>query len=207
MPLFRRKPTDLVEDAGVSVDSHADAVTETAAPGRGYTAPKGRGTPKRANVGRRVVPPPANAREAAQRRREARRAARIETSEGMSRGDERYLLPRDKGEERLLVRNLVDRRRTVGTWFLGVALVVIIGSSAAMPPVIRLAANLLWAVLALAMIIDAFFLARTIRKTIRQRYPKTGQRMRSLYFYGIMRSITFRRMRMPKPQVSLGDPL
>ena len=33
-------------------------------------------------------------------------------------GDERYLLARDRGPERALVRNIVDSRRTVGTWFL-----------------------------------------------------------------------------------------
>ena len=29
--------------------------------------------------------------------------------------------------------------------------------------------------------------------------------MGSLYLYGIMRGLTFRRMRVPKPQVELGD--
>jgi hypothetical protein len=123
----------------------------------------------------------------------------------MRRGDERYMLPRDKGPERALVRDIVDRRRTVGTWFFGGALVVIIGSSAAMPPVIRLAANLLWVALAVALVADAFLIARKVKKMVRERYPKTGQRMGSLYIYAIMRSITFRRMRVPKPRVALGD--
>ena len=35
-------------------------------------------------------------------------------------------------------------------------------------------------------------------------YPDTTQRMGSLYLYGIMRGLTFRRMRVPKAQVELG---
>ena len=38
---------------------------------------------------------------------------------------------------------------------------------------------------------------------IRERFPDTKQRMGSLYTYGIMRSITFRKMRMPSSRVKL----
>lgn len=206
MPLFRRKSAELVGDAladGAVEETAPEPVAPTAA--RGYTAPKGRQTPKRGTTGRRVAEPPGDRKELARRRREAARADRAEASEGMRRGDERYMLPRDKGPERALVRDIVDRRRTVGTWFFGGALVVIIGSSAAMPPVIRLAANLLWVALAVALVADAFLIARKVKKMVRERYPKTGQRMGSLYIYAIMRSITFRRMRVPKPRVALGD--
>ena len=40
----------------------------------------------------------------------------------MRAGDERYLLARDRGPERALVRDIVDSRRTVGTCFFGGAL-------------------------------------------------------------------------------------
>jgi hypothetical protein len=43
-----------------------------------------------------------------------------------------------------------------------------------------------------------------VKKLIRQRFPRTTQRMGSLYLYAIMRGITFRRMRMPRPRVQLG---
>jgi hypothetical protein len=200
--LFRRKSTDLVEDA-------VDSVDESSPPAKGYTPSKrelGVATPKRSNPHvRRPDPPPANRREAARRMRERQRTQRAESIEGMKRGDEKHLLPRDRGPERALVRDIVDSRRTVGTWFFGGALIVLIGSSAAMPPAIRLVANLLWALLALGVVLDAVLISRKIKTLVSERFPTSEQRPRSLYMYGIMRSITFRRMRMPKPRVDIGE--
>jgi hypothetical protein len=123
----------------------------------------------------------------------------------MRAGDERYLLARDRGPERALVRNIVDAKRTAGTWFFAGAIIVFIGSTGQMPPVVQLAANLLWAILAIAVIIDSVLIARRVKKLVTQRFPETKQRLGSLYLYGIMRGLTFRRMRVPKPQVELGD--
>lgn len=209
--LFRRKPTDLVEEAideAELTDPAEDAELER--PTKGYTPSKrelGVPTPKRATAQRRRViePPPANRREAARRLRERRREQRTESLDGMRRGDEKYLLPRDRGPERALVRNIVDSRRTVGTWFFGGALIVLIGSSAAMPPLIRLVSNLLWILLAFGVIVDAVLISRKIKKLVGERFPDSTQKRRSLYLYGIMRSITFRRMRVPKPQVDIGE--
>jgi hypothetical protein len=213
--LFRRRPADLVEDAVDSADS-ADTAAEPAEedasgrPTKSYTPSKreqGVVTPKRSSTQRRrsADPPPASRREAARRMRERQREQRAESMDGMRRGDEKYLLPRDRGPERTLVRNIVDSRRTVGTWFFAGALIVLIGSSSVMPEPIRVVSNLLWAFLALAVVVDAVLISRRIKKLVRERFPDTTQRPRSLYIYGIMRSITFRRMRMPKPQVDIGD--
>jgi hypothetical protein len=103
------------------------------------------------------------------------------------------------------VRNVVDSRRTVGTWFFGGALIVLIGSSGAMPPAVRLVSNLLWAALALGVVVDSVLISRKVKRLVRERFPKSTQRMGSLYLYAITRSITFRRMRMPKPKVQIGD--
>jgi hypothetical protein len=137
--------------------------------------------------------------------RDKDRAERAERRQAMADGDERYLLRRDKGPERALVRNIVDSRFTVGTWFFAGALIVLIGSSAAMPDQIRLAANVLWVTLAAATIIDSILISRRIKRLVGGRFPKTTERFGSLYFYGVMRGITFRRMRMPRPKVKLGE--
>lgn len=205
MPLFRRKPAELVADPPATTDDATTAADEVGADrnGRAYTPPKGRETPKRASVQRRrVAEPVPRSRE---ERRELRRREQMERAEGMRRGDERYLLHRDRGPERRLVRDIVDSRRTAGTWFFGGALVVIVGSSAAMPPVVKLASNLVWVALALAVVIDSVLIARRIKRLVRERFPRTQQRMGSLYYYGIMRGLTFRRMRVPKPQVDIGQ--
>jgi hypothetical protein len=175
---------------------------------KGYTPSKrelGLVTPKRETARRRQAEaPPADRKEALRRSREKTREERAERRAGMAAGDERYLLARDKGPERALVRDIVDRRLTVGTWFFAGALVVIVGSSALMPPVVRLAANMLWITLAMATLADSVLLALRVRQLVRARFPKTQQRMRSLYLYAAMRGVTFRRLRVPRPRVRLG---
>ena len=202
--LFRRKSADLIADATESVTT--DPAPAPAPRPKAYTPSKkelGVATPKRTSSGRRVEPVPANRRAALKQTRERQRLERAEATAGMRAGDERYLLARDRGPERALVRNIVDSRRTVGTWFFGGALIVLVGSTVRVPA-IQLASNLLWAVLAIGVVIDSVLIARRVKSLVRERFPKTTQRMGSLQLYGVMRALTFRRMRVPKPQVELG---
>lgn len=197
MPLFRRKATDLLDESTKSVTPEE----EPAAAPRGYTPAKGRETPKRPSIGRR--PTTAVTSLSKEERRAERRRLRTESAAEFRREGG----PRDRGPERLLARNVVDSRRTVGTWFFGGALIVLLGSNQAMPPEVRLGSNILWVVLAIALFIDSVLISRKIKKLVRERFPNTGQRMGSLYLYAIMRSITFRRMRAPVPRVAIGDPI
>lgn len=192
-----------MEDAADSVEESEEVRT------KGYTPSKrelGVVTPKRGTAQRRrgAEPPPANRREAARRMRERQRAQRAESMDGMRRGDEKYLLPRDRGPEKALVRNIVDSRRTAGTWFFGGALLVLIGSSVA-SPLVQLLSNLMWLLLALGVVVDGVLISRKIKKLVFERFPDTTQKPRSLYLYGVMRSLMFRRMRVPKPQVGIGE--
>lgn len=202
--LFRRRTADLVEDSTAPV-AEPERSQVPARP-RNYTPSKkdlGVVTPKRGGAQRRTAAEtaPANRREALKRNRERQRAERAEAAAGMRAGDERYLLARDKGPERALVRDIVDTRHSVGTWFFGGALIVLVGSNGAMPPIVRTVSNMLWAFLAIAMIVDSVLISRRVRRLVTERFPKTGQKMTSLYLYGIMRAITFRRMRVPKPRL------
>jgi hypothetical protein len=200
--LFRRKSAD------VATPEAPEAATDATPRPKGYTPSKkelGQVTPKRQSNARKVnAEAPANRREAMKQMRERQRTERAEASEGMRTGDERYLLARDRGPERALVRNIVDSRRTIGTWFFGGALIVLIGSTVKVP-IIQFVSNLLWAFLAIAVIVDSVLIGRKVKKLVKERYPKTGQRIGSLQLYGAMRGLTFRRMRVPKPQVEFGD--
>jgi hypothetical protein len=184
---------------------------EAASRPKSYTPSKkelGVATPKRQTSQRRVAEAaPANRRAAYKQTRNRQRAERAEAAAGMRAGDERYLLARDRGPERALVRNIVDSRRTVGTWFFAGALIVLLGSSTRMPAIVQLGANLLWAILAIGVIVDSVLIYRKVKKLVAARFPKTTVRMGSLYMYGIMRGLTFRRMRVPKPKINLGDPI
>ncbi|NMO53064.1 DUF3043 domain-containing protein [Actinoplanes sp. TBRC 11911] len=202
--LFRRRQADVVTS-----EEPEEVPDDAASRPKSYTPSKkelGQATPKRVSSGRR--PPsaaaPADRKEQTKQMRERQRQERAEATAGMRAGDERFLLARDRGPERRLVRNLVDSRRTVGTWFFGGALIVLIGSTVKISE-IQLISNILWLVLALGVVGDAVFIARKVKRSVKEKFPKTDQRMGSLQLYGVMRSLTFRRMRVPKPQVNLGD--
>ena len=194
-PLFRRNAADTV------------APPAEPSPAEEKAGGKGRPTPKRreAQAGRKLVePPPADRKEAVKRMRDRQRTERIEAREGMMRGDERYLLPRDRGPVRALVRDLVDARHNVGTWFLAGAFVVLIGGSFPQPQV-RFAANVVWFLLILALVVDAVFLARAIKRLVAERVPDSGEKLSRLYLYGVLRSTVFRRLRTPRPRVEVGQ--
>ncbi|GAA2327934.1 DUF3043 domain-containing protein [Dactylosporangium salmoneum] len=203
--LFRRKPE--APEASVAVSE-----PETPATRKGYTPSKeelGQKTPKRVIAGRRVPEPPAaNRKEATKRLREKQRQERLEAREGMANGDDRFLLARDKGPVRRLVRDIVDSRRTIGTFFFGTTfLVMIVGFNRSLNPSIYIAANALFFVMLLATLVDGFLISRSVKKLVKQRFPDAKDKMGSLYLYAVMRSISFRFIRNPKPQVKIGQPI
>ncbi len=201
--LFRRKSAD-----AVPAEPATTGAEETEPAPKGYTPPKARPTPKRSEAERRRragEPVAKGDKDAKAKLRERRRAERAEAYDGMRRGEDKYLPARDKGPVRRLVRDLVDARRNVGTFFFFGAIIVVVGSMAVWRPVVRLGANLLWLGLIFAMLLDAFLISRLIRRTVRDRYPDATERMAGLFFYGVMRSVVFRRMRAPQPQVKVGE--
>nr|WP_239679489.1 DUF3043 domain-containing protein [Natronosporangium hydrolyticum] len=223
--MFRRRSSQLVEEtepATEVTDEVTEEVTEEVEEAdedpsarRGYTPSKkerGISTPKRPHAHLRrpgTVPTSASGKkltkEERQELKEERRRRRQEVTEGMKRGDERYLTARDKGPERKIARDVVDSRRTVGTWFFAGALFVLLFSGAAMPDEVRLIANLAWAVLAIAVITDSWLLCRKTKRLVRQRHPDSTERMGALYFYVIMRALTFRKLRIPHPGRRIGE--
>ncbi|WP_018349354.1 DUF3043 domain-containing protein [Longispora albida] len=206
--MFRRNSTQSAEpEAEVTVETPDQPEAQAGVKGR--TPGKGRPTPKRSSVqGRKAPePPPANRREAAKRAREVRMADRAEERAGMLRGDEKYLLPRDKGPERRLARDIVDSRRNVGTWFFAAALLILVGTNPVWPRPVQSISQMLWLAVAVLFVIDAVVLSRKVRKLVWERFPKTTQGKAGLFMYAVMRSITFRKLRMPKPQVKVGDPI
>jgi Protein of unknown function (DUF3043) len=167
---------------------------------------KGRPTPKR-NVaqGKRPgppPPPPTTRREAYRRMRENQATRRVEARQAAARGDDSYLPARDRGPVRKLVRDVVDSRRNIGSFFLVIAAVALIGT--VVPSlVIRSYASFLLFGFFLLLVVDSFVLARRIRKTVAERFPEE-KNTRGVVWYGISRSTMIRRWRFPKPEVPLG---
>jgi len=198
--LFRRKPADLVEDEVGEVVEPTEPVRA-----KGYTPKKGEATPKRPVANRRVaeaVPKDPKAARALNRQRRSEEAR--ERREGMMNGDDRYLTVRDKGPVRRYVRDIVDSRRNVGSIFF-IGTVAVLALTVVPNLRVQVFGNLLFLAMVLAIMVDSVLLARRIKQRVTAKFPKHTERLTQLYFYAIMRSVSFRRMRIPKPQVQPGD--
>jgi Protein of unknown function (DUF3043) len=171
------------------------------------TTGKGRPTPKRTEAqGRRPgppPPPPTTRKEAYRRMRETQAADRGNARRAAARGDDSYLPARDRGPVRRLVRNVVDARRNVGSLFLVVAGIAVVGTVAP-NLVLRSYASFLLFLFFLVFIGDSVFLARRIKRAVAERFPDSDERPRGLVWYGISRSTMIRRWRFPKPEVQVG---
>jgi hypothetical protein len=170
-------------------------------------AGKGRPTPKRsAAQGRRPgppPPPPTTRKEAYKRMRQQQASRRTEARQGAARGDEAYLPARDRGPVRKLVRDVVDSRRNVGSFFLAIAGVALVGTFVPSLAVRSYASFLLFGFF-LLLIVDSVVLSRKISRKVAERFPGGREKTRGLAWYGISRSTMIRRWRFPKPEVPLG---
>ncbi|WP_104525769.1 DUF3043 domain-containing protein [Blastococcus atacamensis] len=168
---------------------------------------KGRPTPKRNEAqGRRQgppPPPPTTRKEAYKRMREQQAARRTETRLGAARGDDSYLPARDRGPVRKLVRDVVDSRRNIGSLFLLVAAVALIGTFVPSLAVKAYSSFVLFGFF-IVLIIDSVVLGRKIRQAVTARFPDDDHRMKGLIWYGISRSTMIRKWRFPKPDVGVG---
>jgi hypothetical protein len=189
------------DSADSSAETSADLTAELV-----RAAGKGRPTPKRSEAQVRrpgpPPPPPTTRKEAYKRTREQQAARRSSTRERMAMGDDSYLPARDRGPVRKLVRDVVDARRNIGSFFLAIAGVALIGTVVPSLVVRNYASFLLFGFF-LLMIVDSVVLSRRIKRKVAERFPET-QKTRGLVWYGISRSTMIRRWRFPKPDVPLG---
>lgn len=171
-------------------------------------AGKGRPTPKRSEAqGRRPgppPPPPTTRKEAYKRVREQQKAGRAGARQAAARGDESFLPARDRGPVRKTVRDVVDSRRNVGSWFLAIAGVALVGTFVPSQALRGYASLLLFSFFAL-LIVDSVVLGRKIKRILAERFPAGAEKTRGAVWYGISRATMIRRWRYPKPDVALGS--
>lgn len=195
MPLFRSGRDN------ASVDTPVEDELEEAPPSAG----KGRPTPKRRDAQRRrreVVKAPTTKREAYRQRRDRIRQERRGQRRALVSGDESNLPPRDAGPVKRYVRDVVDARRSMGTFFLPAALVLLFASTVKGPALAALV-SFGYVVLLGAILVDSFLLARKVHRSVAEKFgdkATTGVRM-----YAVTRSLQFRRLRMPPPKVKRGE--
>ncbi len=174
---------------------------------------KGRPTPKRreAESKRRgpAPPPPRTQREAARfakanrPAKEDRRAAAAERREGMNRGDDKFLMPRDRGPVKAHIRDLVDSRPHLMGLFMPLAIIVVLSLLVPVPQVQSYLS--LFSLIALTtMIIEGIFLGAQITRKARAKFPDAKINALSTGWYAFTRASQLRRLRIPKPRVERG---
>ncbi|WP_067463297.1 DUF3043 domain-containing protein [Actinomadura macra] len=166
---------------------------------------KGRPTPKRSEAEKRRRQPitaPASRKEAYKKVRAKQADERVRARAGMAKGEEKYLLKRDKGPVRRLARNYVDARRTFGSYLMYALFAIVILSL--MPiPAARLLGLFAPPVVLLIVLAEGVFLSRGIKRLAAERHP--DEDTRGVGLYAAMRAMQIRRLRMPAPMVKPGE--
>ena len=154
----------------------------------------GRGRPAASDPRRKLTPEEkAKAREDRTRQMQA-----------MRRGEDWALGPRDRGPAKKLARDYVDSHRRPMEFYMYALVVLIIAlfagrSNSALGSYMQIFLLVIIAVI----VIDAYYLRRSIMKVVHERLP--GESTRGLAMYSIMRALQLRRFRTPAPAVKPGD--
>src|SRR3954451_8837444 len=165
---------------------------------------KGRPTPKRREAERRRQPivAPKTRKEAAQLQRERMRTARRSAPQGVAAGDQRRLAPRDAGPVRQFVRDYVDSHRTIASYFLPVTIVILVLGTNPVR-VLQVASQFVMLAMFLALYVDGRRIGRAVVREVESRFP--NEPTRGLKWYAVSRALQFRRLRLPKSRVKIGD--
>lgn len=177
----------------------ADAPLKSAGAGKGAPTPKRRA--QEAARKRPLVPTDRKASKEAER--VAVQDQRQKMRQALDTGDEKYLPVRDKGPQKRYARDFVDARFSLGEYLMfGALLFVVI--SFIIPSGSETLSYVLIAfwVMFIVVFLDVLLLSRKLRKGLAQKF---GEVERGTVWYGSMRSLQFRRLRLPKPQVQRGQ--
>lgn len=207
----------------------SESVSNNKANKKGYTPPKGRPTPKRVEqeIARGVRRDPSGMTDAQRRQkrkelkasmskqewkeykkkeREEHRANLKRNQERMAAGDERFLMERDRGDERRFVRDWVDSHRFLNEWIMPVLLVMLLFMFIGIynPTVSTISTFVGMAVIAV-FLVEGVTIGRRANKAVRNKFPQSTEPGFGLGMYAYSRANQPRKWRTPKPRVSVGD--
>ena len=166
---------------------------------------KGRPTPKRKEAesarkqGISVPKDPKAARKAA---RDIDREARAKSRAGLMAGDPAYFPRRDAGPVKAQVRDYIDRRRTVGEFFVPFAFVVLL-LGLVNNPTVQTTVVYVWTSVLLLVVLDTILVGILLGRSLRKDYPEKSDR-KGAVSYGVLRALQLRRFRIPPPRIKAG---
>lgn len=164
---------------------------------------KGRPTPtrKEREAARKRPLVGANTPEARRASKSAQQQQRERARVGMQNGEEKYLPVRDRGAQKRYVRDYVDARWSIGEAAIPL-LVVLLVASVAGPAIQTYVTFGLYAYL-LIVVIDVVILGTRLNRKLAAKFG--DGKVEKIRWYATMRSIQFRLLRLPKPQVKRGE--
>jgi hypothetical protein len=138
----------------------------------------------------------------------AQRLAKSESNQHirarMKAGDEKYLLPRDKGPVRRFIRDYVDSRLSFVELLIPLLiLTMILGYSG--NDTARGYGNAILMGTVLLVVVDMFTLRRRLRKELAARFP--DEPVKGTTYYAVTRALQMKFMRLPKAKVKIGQEL
>lgn len=141
--------------------------------------------------------------------RDARRVEQARMRRALDTGEERFLPARDKGPQKRYARDYVDARFSLGEFVMFAALAIVLltvlipvrnadGSSNNSQLIVF---GIFWAMVAFVAV-DVWLMSRKLKRLIAAKFGSVDS---GVIWYGAMRSMQFRRLRLPKPLVSRGE--
>jgi hypothetical protein len=147
--------------------------------------------------------PKAAKKEAKARAAQERQASRA----ALMAGDESALPARDSGPVKRFVRDFIDSRWAAAEMFMPLAILVLVvgflpwrswGLVNAQGYV-----SMLWLVLTMFILVDTTVLLMRMNREIKKQWPSPADR-KGATFYGLMRVLQIRRLRLPPPRLRRG---
>ena len=165
---------------------------------------KGRATPTRAEQeAARRRPLVADTKEAKARAKADLAVQRDRARAGMAAGEDKYLPVRDKGLQRKFVRDFIDSGWHLGEAVMPAMVLVILATFVPVPAIQYYSFIGLW-IFILFVIGDMIISAIRIKQAARKKFG-ADRIEKGLGWYGAMRIIQMRFMRLPKAQVKRGQ--
>lgn len=137
-------------------------------------------------------------KEAREAERERQKAEREKARKLAIAGDDRYLLARDRGPQRKILRDVLDNRYTLIEGLMPMMILFLIVTS--FTP--TTAQNIITLVMILALLtvsVEALAISRKATEVIREKLGADVKLQRGNYFYVVTRGIQPRPLRLPKP--------
>ncbi|MFL6110817.1 MAG: DUF3043 domain-containing protein [Catenulispora sp.] len=175
----------------VATDEAAQAQQDEAAAQAAAQAAKGRPTPTRreAELARRQRLAGVSSNSKAAKRQARQRDFEVATER------------QHGGPVKQFARDYVDSRFRIAEFFILFAVLLFVVASV---PSIALLSVVLWVIMLVGIVIDSMLLVRGLKKEARKRFP--NEDLGRIGWYSLMRSMQFRKWRLPKARIKRGEP-